>query len=160
MRRVAVACDHAGFHLKDGILTCLNALGFETIDLGAFQFDPSDDYPDFARAAGLAIQSGRADRAVVVCGSGVGASIAANKMIGIRAAMCHDTYSARQGVEHDDMNVLCLGGRVIGDRMAFEVVEAFVRATYTGEERHERRLEKVRKMEAENLAGQTQGTPS
>jgi len=121
--------------------------GHDVWDAGAHQLDPGDDYPDFARGVAEAVAGGRADRGIIVCGSGVGASIVANKVRGVRAGLCHDTYSARQGVEHDDMNVLCLGARIIGPALAREVVAAFVEARFSGEERHTRRLAKVRAME-------------
>ena len=140
--RIAVATDHAGFPLKQPIIDELRRLGHEVLDLGTDSEAPVD-YPDYAEAAGDAVRSGRAQRAVLICGSGVGASVAANKMPGIRAAVCHDTYSAHQGVEHDDMNVLTLGARVIGPALALELVDAFVRAEFSGAERHVRRLKKV-----------------
>ncbi len=148
MMRIALACDHGGFPLKAAIARKLEKLGHEVLDQGAHQYDAGDDYPDFARYIGQAIQHGQAERGILLCGSGVGASIAANKMKGVRAAVCHDTYSAGQGVSHDDMNVLCLGARVIGEALAEELVEAFVGATFSGEARHARRLEKVLGMEA------------
>jgi ribose 5-phosphate isomerase B len=143
--RVAFAADHAGAALKDELLRRLAAaeLGHELVDLGGDGNDPQDDYPDFARALGLAIRDGAADRGILICGSGVGASIAATKIRGVRAAVCHDTYSAHQGVEHDDMNVLTLGSRVIGPEPAYECAIAFLAATFSGEPRHVRRLEKV-----------------
>lgn len=144
---VAVACDHGGFPLKQTVLEAVRALGHTPLDLGT-DSEVSVDYPDFAEKAGHAIQSGLAERAIVICGSGVGASIAANKMKGVYAAVCHDTYSARQGVEHDDMNVLCLGARIIGPELAKELVAAFLRATFSAEERHARRVAKVRRIEA------------
>jgi ribose 5-phosphate isomerase B len=145
--KVAVGSDHAGFPLKDRLLEQVRRLGHEPIDLGTHSAEPVD-YPDLARAVGGAIQRGEAARGVLVCGSGVGASVAASKMRGIRAAVCHDTYSARQGVEHDDMNVLALGARVIGAELALELVAAFLSARYSGEERHARRLAKVAALEA------------
>ena len=145
--RVAVATDHAGFPLKAPIIEDLRRLGHDVVDLGTDSTEPVD-YPDYAEAAGEAVRSGRADRAVLICGSGVGASVAANKVEGVRAAVCHDTYSAHQGVEHDDMNVLTLGARVIGPALALELVDAFLRAEFSGEERHVRRLNKVRAIEA------------
>jgi ribose 5-phosphate isomerase B len=148
MMRVAVASDHAGYHLKEDVVLLLEKLGCEVLDLGANDFDPLDDYPDFARKAGEAIQSGEAERAVIICGSGVGASVAANKLTGVRAAVCHDCYSAHQGVEHDDMNALCVGARIIGCELALEVVRSFIHAKFTGEERHVRRLKKVLAIEA------------
>ena len=145
---IAMGCDHGGFALKQTVVDELKKMGHSVVDCGARSFDAADDYPDFARAVGAAIQRGEAQRGVVICGSGVGASVAATKMRGIRAAVCHDTYSAHQGVEHDDMNVLALGSRVIGADVAIELVRAFVAATFSGEERHLRRLNKVRAMEA------------
>jgi len=144
--QIAVGADHAGFPLKDRILALIRGLGHEPLDLGTHSTEPVD-YPDIARAVGQAIQDGRAARGVLVCGSGVGASIAASKMRGIRAGLCHDTYSAHQGVEHDDMNVLALGARVIGAELAVELVSAFLGARFSGEERHTRRLRKVAELE-------------
>jgi ribose 5-phosphate isomerase B len=148
--RVAFAADHAGASMKDELIRRLGAarLEHELIDLGGDGLDPTDDYPDFAQRLGLAIRDGRADRGILICGSGVGASVAANKMKGIRSAVCHDTYSAHQGVEHDDMNVLTLGARVIGPEPAYECSVAFLAATFSGEERHRRRLAKVDAIEA------------
>jgi ribose 5-phosphate isomerase B len=148
--RVAFAADHAGAAMKDELIRRLGAAGIEheLIDLGGDGLDPTDDYPDFAQRLGLAIRDGRADRGILICGSGVGASVAANKMKGIRSAVCHDTYSAHQGVEHDDMNVLTLGARVIGPEPAYECSVAFLGATFSGEERHRRRLAKVDAIEA------------
>ena len=148
--RVAFAADHAGASLKDELIRRLRAAGVdhELIDLGGDGSDPNDDYPDFAQRLGLAIRDGSADRGILICGSGVGASVAANKMKGIRSAVCHDTYSAHQGVEHDDMNVLTLGARVIGPEPAYECSVAFLAARFSGEERHRRRLAKVDAMEA------------
>jgi ribose 5-phosphate isomerase B len=148
--RVAFAADHAGAAMKDELIRRLGAAGLEheLIDLGGDGSDPTDDYPDFAQRLGLAIRDGRADRGILICGSGVGASVAANKMKGIRSAVCHDTYSAHQGVEHDDMNVLTLGARVIGPEPAYECSVAFLGATFSGEERHRRRLAKVDAIEA------------
>ncbi len=135
--------------MKPALAELLQGLGHEVSDVGAYTHDPADDYPDYAKALGDLVSSGGADRGVLICGSGVGASVAANKVRGIRAAMCHDTYSAHQGVEHDDMNVLCLGSRIVGDELAREIVAAFVSAQFTGEERHQRRLNKVLAMEAD-----------
>ncbi len=150
--RVAIAGDHAGFELKRELAAMAREQGHEVVDLGAYEFDPLDDYPDFAVRAAQAVARGEAERGVVVCGSGVGASVAANKVVGARAAMCHDTYSAHQGVEHDDVNVLCLGARVVGVEVAREALEAFLRARFSGEERHVRRLRKVLAVEASQLA--------
>ena len=148
--KVAVACDHAGFPLKEVVLEAIRASGHEPLDLGTDSSEPVD-YPDFSEKLGKAIQTGEAERGVLMCGSGVGACIAANKMQGIYAAICHDTYSAHQGVEHDDMNVLCLGGRIIGPEMVHELVTAFLAArfvgNYPGQERHKRRVGKVRRIE-------------
>jgi len=152
--RVALAADHAGAALKDELLGRLGdaGLGHEWIDLGGDGSDPDDDYPDFARRLAGAIVNGDADRGILICGSGVGASVAANKVRGIRSAVCHDTYSAHQGVEHDDMNVLTLGARVIGPEPAFECAVAFLGATFSGEPRHRRRLDKVLAIEADGTA--------
>ncbi len=150
--RVAFAADHAGFLMKGELAAMAESWGHEAADLGAHEFDPSDDYPDFAILAAQAVAWGEADRAVIVCGSGVGASVAANKVVGARAAMCHDTYSAHQGVEHDDLNVLCLGARIVGVEVAREALEAFLQAQFSGEERHLRRLRKVLAVEASQLA--------
>jgi ribose 5-phosphate isomerase B len=153
--RVALAADHGGAGLKEELLARLTQAGHEVIDLGGDGSDPEDDYPDYARAAGDAVRHGRAERAIVICGSGVGAAVAANKLRGIRASLAHDTYSAHQGVEHDDMNVLCLGARVIGPELAAEVVTAFLGARFSGAERHRRRVAKVLAIEA----SETGGTP-
>jgi ribose 5-phosphate isomerase B len=152
--RVALAADHAGAALKDELFRRLAkaSLGHELIDLGGDGSDPDDDYPDFARRLAGAIVTGDADRGILICGSGVGASVAANKVRGIRSAVCHDTYSAHQGVEHDDMNVLTLGARVIGPEPAFECAVAFLAASFSGEPRHRRRLGKVLAIEADGTA--------
>ena len=147
--RIALAADHAGAELKAELLTRLAPLGHELIDLGGDGSDPEDDYPDYARALALAILDGRADRGLLVCGSGVGASIAASKMPGVRAGLCHDTYSAGQGVEHDDMNVLALGSRVIGVETAVSCAESFLAARFSGAPRHIRRVGKIRAIEEE-----------
>jgi ribose 5-phosphate isomerase B len=144
--RVAVACDHGGFPLKALVINSVLEAGHDVIDLGTNNTE-SVDYPDYAEKVGRAIQEGKADRCVLLCGSGVGASIAANKMPGVYAAVCHDTYSAHQGVEHDAMNVLCLGARIIGPELANELVRAFLNAKFSNEERHIRRVAKVRKLE-------------
>ena len=144
--RVAVACDHGGFQLKQVVLDAVRFSGHEPLDLGAFNADPSD-YPDFALKIGAAIRNGDAERGILICGSGVGACIAANKIKGIYAGLCHDTYSAHQGVEHDDMNVLCLGARIIGAALADELVRAFLAARFSQDERHVRRTGKTKKIE-------------
>ena len=145
---IAVACDHGGFPLKAKIIETVRAAGHEVLDLGTNSTEPVD-YPDFAAAAGRAVLDGRATRAIIVCGSGVGASVAANKLVGIRSGVCHDVYSAHQAVEHDDMNVLALGARVIGDELAADLVRTFLAAQYTGAPRHVRRLAKVAALERE-----------
>jgi ribose 5-phosphate isomerase B len=145
--KIVFASDHAGFELKIVLFKAAIAMGYDVIDVGAHSLLPADDYPDFALAIGKAIQSKQADRGILICGSGVGASIAATKIKGIRAAVCHDVYSAHQGVEHDDMNVLVLGSRVIGPALAEDLVKAFLHATFSHEERHVRRLEKIHQIE-------------
>jgi ribose 5-phosphate isomerase B len=140
--KIVIGSDHAGFALKNAMGDVLRGLGQTVLDVGAFNENPSD-YPDFAEAVGKAVLDGRAERGVLICGSGVGASVAANKLVGIRAAVCHDSYSAHQGVEHDDMNVLVLGSRIIGVKLAEDLVKAFLSATFSNEERHKRRLAKV-----------------
>ena len=147
--RIAFAADHAGAALKADLIARLTPLGHELIDLGGDGSNPEDDYPDFSRALGLAILEGRADRGILVCGSGVGASIAASKLPGIRAGLCHDTYSAGQGVSHDDMNVLALGARVIGIETAVSCAESFIAAGFSGAPRHVRRVGKIRAIEQE-----------
>ena len=152
--RVAIGCDHAGFALKNEIGEKLRASGHEVMDVGAHSYVATDDYPDFAKAVGEAVLAGRAERGVLICGSGVGASVAANKLPGIRAGLCHDGYSAHQGVEHDNMNVLVLGSRVIGSALAEDLVRNFLGAIFSNEERHVRRLNKVKALEAK-YAGST-----
>ncbi len=149
--RIAVGCDHAGFPLKAVVCETLTDLGHECLDLGTHS-TAAVDYPDYAAAVGRAVQSGDARRGVLLCGSGVGACVAANKVRGVRACVCHDTYSARQGVEHDDMNVLCLGGRIIGPAVLGDLLRAFASAEFSGEERHRRRLEKILTLESEAWA--------
>ena len=145
--RIAVGSDHAGFELKEKIKKFLEGWRHQVIDVGTHSLDPVD-YPDYAEAVSMAVLDGKAERGILICGSGVGASVAANKIPGIRAGLCHDTYSAHQGVEHDDMNVLVLGERVLGVEMARELVLAFLGATFSGEERHRRRLAKVKAIES------------
>ncbi len=144
--KIVIGGDHAGFPLKNALLEMLRGDGHQVSDLTP-AFDPQDDYPDAAAAVGRAVAGGGAERGIVVCGSGVGASVAANKIRGVRAGLCHDTYSARQGVEHDDINVLCLGARVIGDAVARDLARAFLAARFSGEERHARRLRKTLDLE-------------
>jgi ribose 5-phosphate isomerase B len=144
--RIVVGADHAGFALKEQVAADLSLAGHEVIDVGTHSTAPVD-YPDSAEAVGLAVRDGKAERGVLVCGSGVGASAAVNKLPGIRAAICHDAYSAHQGVEHDDMNVLVLGGRIVGPSLALELVRAFVAARFSGEARHVRRLAKLKALE-------------
>ena len=147
--KLVIASDHAGFPLKEEVRAYLTKSGHEMVDLGAYEEDPLDDYPDFAERVGDAIRAGEAPRGVLICGSGVGVSIAANKIPGVRAAMCHDTYSAHQGVEHDDMNVIVFGARIIGTSLAYELVDAFIRAKFIStEERFTRRFKKVMAIEA------------
>ncbi len=144
--KIALGADHAGFQLKERVKALLEELKHQALDLGTHDTQPVD-YPDFAEAVALAIRDGKAERGILLCGSGVGASVAANKIPGVRAGLCHDHYSAHQGVEHDDMNVLVMGGRVIGEAVALELVRAFLDARFSGEERHQRRLEKVKAVE-------------
>ena len=150
--KIVIGSDHAGFELKVAMGDLLRSLGQEVLDVGAFNENPSD-YPDFAEAVGRAVLDGKAERGVLICGSGVGASVAANKLFGIRAAICHDTYSAHQGVEHDDMNVLVLGSRIIGAKLAEDLVKAYLGAKFSHEERHVRRLGKVKALEVKFSAG-------
>ncbi len=145
--RIVIGADHAGYELKEGLKATIEGLGHIVVDVGTFSTKPVD-YPDYAQAVGEAIKEGRADRGILICGSGVGASIAANKLPGIRAAVCHDVYSAHQGVEHDDMNVLTLGARVIDSELARSLVENYLGAMFSGDERHVRRLNKVLEIEA------------
>ncbi len=145
--KIVIGSDHAGFQLKNAVGDLLRSLGHTVVDVGAFNENPSD-YPDFALLVGNSVLEGKGERGILICGSGVGVSVAANKIKGIRAAVCHDTYSAHQGVEHDDMNVLVLGSRVIGPKLAEDLVKAFLSASFTNEERHKRRLAKVAAIEA------------
>jgi ribose 5-phosphate isomerase B len=147
LMRIGLAADHGGFALKTRLLAVLNAAGHKVTDFGAAVLDEADDYPDFVVPLARAVASGKVERGIAVCGSGVGASVAANKVPGVRAALVHDIFSAHQGVEDDDMNILCLGGRVIGESLALEFVSAFLNARFTGAERHSRRLDKVRALE-------------
>jgi ribose 5-phosphate isomerase B len=150
--KVVIGSDHAGFQLKNAMGDVLRSMGNDVLDVGAFNENPSD-YPDFAEAVGRAVLDGKAERGVLICGSGVGASVAANKLPGIRAGMCHDTYSAHQGVEHDNINVLVLGSRVIGVALAHDLVQTFMGAKFTNEERHVRRLGKVKALETKYCTG-------
>jgi ribose 5-phosphate isomerase B len=145
--KIGIAADHGGFILKNTILRFLASRNYDVKDFGAYELDNTDDYPDFVVPLAGAVAAGEVARGIAVCGSGVGASIAANKVAGVRAALITDYFSAHQGVEDDDMNLICLGGRVIGDRLAEELVEAFLNARYIGEERHQRRLDKVARLE-------------
>jgi ribose 5-phosphate isomerase B len=152
--KLVIASDHAGFELKEEIRAYLAKQGQEVLDLGAYRVDPQDDYPDFAERVGEAIRAGEAPRGILICGSGVGVSIAANKIPGIRAGMCHDTYSAHQGVEHDDMNVLVIGARIVASALAYELVDAFLKAKFiSNEERFTRRFKKVLAIEARYQRG-------
>ena len=150
--KIVIGSDHAGFQLKNAMGDVLRSMGNDVLDVGAFNENPSD-YPDFAEAVGRAVLDGKAERGVLICGSGVGASVAANKLPGIRAGMCHDTYSAHQGVEHDNINVLVLGSRVIGVALAHDLVQTFMSAKFTNEERHVRRLGKVKALETKYCTG-------
>lgn len=152
--RVAVACDHAGFPLKENVIDAVRNAGHEPIDLGTNNTD-AVDYPDYAEKLARAIKDGKAERGVLVCGSGVGACIAANKLDGIYAGLCHDVYSAHQGVEHDDMNVLCLGARIIGPALVQALVQAFLEAQFSTEERHQRRVGKIHSLETKGTTGQS-----
>jgi ribose 5-phosphate isomerase B len=147
---IALGTDHGGFALKKAMAEAITKAGHRVIDCGASSMDPDDDYPVFAERVARAVSSGEASRGVVLCGSGVGASVAANKVRGVRAALCHDTFSAHQGVEDDDMNVLCIGARVVGPSLAAELVTTFLGAKFSGAERHRRRLEMVKAIEAKN----------
>ena len=147
MMRIAVGADHGGFPLNERVIEELRASGHEVEDFGTHDGTLPDDYPDYALAVGRAVQNGTAEIGILICGSGVGAAVAANKLRGVRAALCADTYSAHQSREHDDCNVLCLGARVVGSELAMELVRAFVAARFTGEERHRRRLAKVNDIE-------------
>ncbi|HEY6219254.1 MAG TPA: ribose 5-phosphate isomerase B [Gemmatimonadaceae bacterium] len=146
--KVALGSDHAGFALRSTVIEAVEQTGGQLVDLGAMTLEPGDDYPVFADRVAQAVRSGAAERGIVLCGSGVGASVAANKVRGVRAALCADTFSARQGVEDDDMNVLCLGARVTGPSLASEIVVSFLRAKFSDAERHRRRLEQVKAIEA------------
>ncbi len=149
--RVAVGTDHAGFNLRETVIYTIQDAGHQVIDLGAHCYDAEDDYPDRAAPVAEAVMSGDADRGIIVCGSGIGAAVTANKFRGVRASICHDTYSAAQGVVHDDMNVLCIGGRVVGDAIATELVKAFLSAKMGDEVRFQRRLDKLIAIEAANF---------
>ena len=158
--KLVIGSDHAGFALKEEVRAHLAKAGYELVDVGAYNDEPSD-YPDFAEKVGLAIKQGVAPRGILICGSGVGVCVAANKIPGIRAGMCHDTYSAHQGVEHDDMNVIVLGARIIGSALAYEVVDAFVRAKFSAtEERFVRRFNKVLAIEAKYMCGDGSKNPA
>lgn len=158
--KLVIGSDHAGFALKEEVRAYLTKAGHEVIDLGAFNAEPSD-YPDFAVLIGQAIRRGDAPRGILICGSGVGVCVAANKIPGIRAGMCHDTYSAHQGVEHDDMNVLVMGARIIGSELAFELARAFLGARFQGnEERFQRRFKKVLAIEAKYMCGEGSANPA
>ena len=151
MMRVGVAADHGGFTLKRQVAETLRGSGYEVVDFGAHQLDPGDDYPDFVIPLARAVADGKVERGLALCGSGVGASIASNKIPGVRAGLIHDVFSAHQGVEDDDMNVFCLGGKVIGSALAWELVETFLAARFSGAERHRRRLAKVQALANGNV---------
>ncbi len=159
--KLVIAADHAGFPLKEEVRAYLANKGHEVVDLGAYEIEPRDDYPDYAERVGLAVKAGQAPRGILICGSGVGVCVAANKIPGIRAGMCHDTYSAHQGVEHDDMNVIVLGARIIASALAYECIDAFVAAKFiTGEPRFTRRFNKVRAIEAKYMCGEGSTNPT
>jgi ribose 5-phosphate isomerase B len=159
--KLVISADHAGFPLKEDVRGYLAKAGHEVVDLGAYTGNLPDDYPDFAEKVGDAIKAGVAPRGILICGSGVGVCVAANKIPGIRAGMCHDTYSAHQGVEHDDMNVIVLGARIIGSSLAYEVVDAFIGAKFIAtEERFERRFKKVLAIEAKYMCGDGSANPA
>ena len=145
--RISIGADHAGYPLNEKIIAVLKSAGHEVIDFGTHDGDAPDDYPDYAFKVASSVQSGETERGLLICGSGVGACVAANKVKGVRACLCHDTYSAHQGVEHDDMNVLCLGARIVGSELALELLRAFINARFSGEERHRRRLAKINAIE-------------
>ena len=151
--RIAIGSDHAGFYLKGTLVGALRDGGHEVVDVGT-DSDAAVDYPDYAEAVAVAVRRGTVDRGVMICGSGVGASVASNKIPGVRAAICHDTYSAHQGVEHDDMNILVLGARIVGAALAAEVLEAFLGARFSDEERHRRRIGKIRRLEGRDWSGE------
>ena len=151
--RIALGSDHAGFEMKQELAAFVKSLGHEVVDVGAFEYQAADDYPDFSAAVGRTVRDGQAARGVLICGSGVGASVAANKVRGVRAGLCHDCYSAHQGVEHDEMNVLVMGARVIGPALARDIVAQFLHATFSGDERHVRRLGKVTELERRFMEG-------
>ena len=148
--KISIASDHGGYPLKKDLLKIIKAEGYNVIDKGAYNYNPEDDYPDFAKLVAESVQSGETNKGIILCGSGVGASITASKFKGIRASVCHDTYSSSQGVEHDDMNVLCLGARIIGIALAEKIVKEFLNSSFIKEERFERRLNKVLKIESDN----------
>ena len=148
--KISIASDHGGYPLKKDLLKMIQDEGYNVIDKGAYNYDPDDDYPDFAKLVAESVQSGETNKGIILCGSGVGAAITASKFKGIRASVCHDTYSSSQGVEHDDMNVLCLGARIIGISLAEKIVKEFLNSSFIKEERFERRLNKVLKIESDN----------
>ena len=153
--KVAIGADHGGYELKSDIAKLLESLGHEVIDQGAHKYDPEDDFPDFAAPVAASVQAGKAERGIIICGSGVGATITANKFPGVRAGLCHDTYSAGQGVQHDDMNVLCLGARVVGVALAVDLVKSFINARLeSNEPRFQRRLDKVTAIEKNQISNQ------
>ena len=153
--KVAIGADHGGYELKSDIAKLLESLGHEVIDQGAHKFDPEDDFPDFAAPVAASVQAGKAERGIIICGSGVGATITANNFPGVRAGLCHDTYSAGQGVQHDDMNVLCLGARVVGVALAVDLVKSFINARLeSNEPRFQRRLDKVTAIEKNQISNQ------
>ncbi len=151
--RIVLGADHAGFDMKQDAVAYVQGLGHQVLDVGAHTGAQPDDYPDFAESLGMAIRNHQADRGILICGSGVGASVAVNKIPGIRGGLCHDCYSAHQGVEHDNMNVLVMGSRIIGIELAHELIRSFLGANFSGEERHARRLAKVKNLESKFMLG-------
>ena len=149
--KVSIGADHGGFQLKNKLIKFISKNGYDVIDKGAYTFNPNDDYPDFAELVAKSVQNGESEKGIILCGSGVGASITASKFKGVRSAVCHDTYSASQGVEHDDMNVICLGARIIGSTLAEKITINFLKSKFIAESRFLRRLEKVQKIELENF---------
>ena len=154
MMRVGIAADHGGFALKEQLAESLRGSGYEVVDFGAHELNPGDDYPDFVVPSAKAVAAGKVDRGVAICDSGVGASVAANKVAGVRAGLIHDVFSAHQGVEDDDMNVFCLGGKVIGPALAWELIQTFLAAHFSGAARHQRRVAKVQAIEKQEVAAQ------
>jgi ribose 5-phosphate isomerase B len=157
--KIGIAADHGGFAMKEELMDALQGLGYEVVDFGAYQFMPTDDYPDFVIPLAKAVAAGDVERGIALCGSGVGASVAADKVAGVRAGLIHDVFSARQGVEDDDLNVFCLGGKVIGSALALELIKTFLTARFSNAPRHRRRVDKVKALEAEKIQPAPPSTP-